>query len=448
MVVATGVRRPVSSCVAAVLVPFLLVLSPARGDDEPNWKTLEKAAAASFQNEDVGRLRSLVHQIGVHDTPRAAELLIKYTLSGLDFDLEMEAGTALASMKSTAARQIIYREALRNKNFKTRVVLLGVTYYQREDPGAFGVLVKALRDRKKQVVFAAIRWLGKAGDSGAIEALIDALALREKRRMGRIYHDLRATLRSLTNQDFHVAADWKNYWEARQQGIVARSVTGKGRTKVASQKFFTVSLDSDRVVFVIDVSLSMERKDPLPEKVATTKRRGRTFVAPKKRKVKKKVDPATLPITRQRLYRVKRELIRTIESLPESVFFTIESFSSSIKFLGGSPTLLQATEANKRKGIGWVESMVVEGETHTDTAFEQAFERIEGMDTVIFLSDGAPRRQNRPIPEEDVLRSIRVANRFAKCRIHAIDFKRSGSNLRRFLAKLATEHDGKFTLLE
>ena len=70
------------------------------------------------------------------------------------------------------------------------------------------------------------------------------------------------------------------------------------------------------------------------------------------------------------------------------------------------------------------------------------------FDTIIFLSDGAPRRDNTPIPPEQVLNGVRVLNRFAKSRIHSIGFAQAGGNLRSFLQRLANENDGTLTLLE
>ncbi len=449
----TARRRvvPGTGTASVLAVAAFVFATSSLATQETDWTELAKSFRRAYTAKDVAGLRSLAGSISGEDDPRAAELLIKYTLAGLDFDLELTAGKALATMERPESRKVIHEAAIRNKNFKTRIILLGVAHYQfsrSKDPRAFQVLLNALSDPRKEVVFAALRWIRAAGDERAVDALIEALARWERQRWGRVYYDIRNTLEHLTGRQFDIADDWRNYWEARKQGIDAPPPKDSGRTKVVNRRFFSVTIDTDRVVFIIDVSGSMEKKDPPPEVEEEEKPEGRTVVVSGKKKKKKKIDPATLPLSRQRLYRVKQELISTIENLPEHVFFTIESFSHKVQFLDDKPGLIQATPANKLRAISWVRKMRPEGETFTDVAFERAFEEIPGMDTIIFLSDGAPRRNNEPIPEDQVLRKIMEANRFSKCRIHAIGFKQSGSNLRRFLTKLARQHDGTFTQLE
>ena len=453
--------RTISLCVIGLA--FLLPTRVTALAEEPDWKKLERRFKKARKTDDVARLSSLVGEVGSHDSARAAKSLIDYTLYGIDHGLEKKAGKALALMASKESRKVIYQEALEHKNYKTRIVLLGVAYYQRKDPGAFRVLVHGAHDSKSEVARAAIYWLRQMKDPRAVDALISALSQHEKSpRQGRVYFDLRRALKELTGYEFDVAADWKNYWEGRKTGKASPPKKGKkkpGRTWVP-QKFFSLDIDSDRVVFIIDVSQSMERRDS-PRK----SRRARGQPNGKKRKSGKTVvgdpekgkgtndpndpnKPAAQPVSRERLFRVKEELIRTIKVLPKDTTFTIQSFSNEVRFLGDSVALIQATPQNKNRAVAWVQGLKPFGETWTDTAFERVFKEVPSVDTIFFLSDGAPYRQGARIPQDDVLTLIDAVNRFAKCRINTIGFRQSGANLRRFLRRLSDANDGKFTQLE
>jgi hypothetical protein len=412
-----------------------------------NWSQLESRFKKAAAEKDEPQLLALVREAAGEPGAKAAELLIKYALQGESVELERLAGKFLAGMEDPAARKVIYSEANRNRNFKTRIVLLGVAHHQKADPGAFQALVNAIKDPSKEVLLTALRWLRSAGDPRATEALIGLLEVWERRPWGRVYFDIRKTLQALHGQDFDVAADWRNYWEARKAGIPQPSA-GEGRTKRVDRKFFSISIDSDRLVFIIDVSGSMTKKDPPPEeKPKEEGSQGPTVVVKKKEK-KKPIDPEDLPIERERMHRVKQELIRSVQELPEHILFTIQSFSNEIHYLDDKPDLIQATRDNKARAVAWVQKLQPTGETWTDTAFETACQNTKGIDTVFLLSDGAPYRGGAALPEAEVLEKIRVANRFLKCRVHTIGFKHAGSNLRSFLSKLAAEHDGTYLELD
>ncbi len=431
---------------------------PAKAEGHPDWNQLEKQfkeAAAS----NIPRLSQLVDAAAPHDDPRAAKLLIQYALSGVDYGLELKAGEILSKMASAEAKKAIYEQANKNSNYKTRIILMGVAYahYQKSDPAALVVLQKALWDPRDEVKFAALRLLKLAKDLNAVDSLIAILEKVEKGAKGRLHYDLHAALKEITKgYDFELAADWKIFWDSRRGQKLEPPSQNAGKTGVL-HKFFDISIDSDRIAFLIDVSQTMSRRDPPPpvarKPEGEHKEGDRKTEAAKKDKPEKDKDkdkekvPAEFPLNRERMYRVKQELIRTIRSLPEHVHFIVQSFGSEIKYLNDNPALVPATPANKEKAVAWVNKLEPLGETWTDTAFERLFAEVKGFDTAILLSDGQPYR-GKALNQDEVLDGIKAANRFAKCRIHTIGFKQAGENLKRFLFALAGQNDGKATMLE
>jgi hypothetical protein len=417
-------------------------------------------------SQDWLTLERLVKEAIAVQDPAAWKLVITYALRGDDRDLELTAYRLLTGLKDPAATALIYQEAVKHPNFKTRIILLGVAgnaFKRNKDPAAFAVIAAALKDPSRPVALTAIKWIREAEDAErAVPALIDALKIAEKRSVGRVYFDIQNALKFFTGMDnLTVAADWKNYWDNRLLGKATKPRKG-GTTVVRDNRFFSVSLDSDRILFIIDVSGSMAKKDPPIQKDEGSKddekgaiARGKTTaVQPGTKAVRGKKASAlsdeerdALPMERQRLWRVQRELCRLIEGLDEKTNFTVMSFCHEIHFIGDQPRLFTATPENKKKSQDWVNSMQANGETWTDTAFQEALTKVAEVDTIFFLSDGAPFRQNAKIPEDQVFGVVKNLNRFVKARIHTFGFIQEGVNLRRFLQGLAAQNDGKFVAL-
>ncbi|HLU50137.1 MAG TPA: hypothetical protein VK116_18700, partial [Planctomycetota bacterium] len=71
------------------------------------------------------------------------------------------------------------------------------------------------------------------------------------------------------------------------------------------------------------------------------------------------------------------------------------------------------------------------------------------VDTIILLSDGAPRSEaNQAIDPRSIYALVDQLNRFRKTRIHTIGFLRAGTSMRTFLRELSKANDGKTILLE
>ncbi len=205
---------------------------------------------------------------------------------------------------------------------------------------------------------------------------------------------------------------------------------------------------SKKVVFLLDISGSMAVKDQLPEEASPEPRGSTTAVKDRRKKAKKdeeKPDPEDIPDSRRRLRRVQKELIAVIHKLPPQTSFNIITFNHEIRHFRNQ--LIMATDANKRRASKFVRDFVAEGETWTDAALEAAFD-VAGVNTIFLLSDGAPRRNDTLLHIKPILNWMRDANRFRRIRIHTVGFKQAGSNLKRFMKKLATQNHGLYKELK
>ncbi|MCZ6793540.1 MAG: hypothetical protein O7J95_08005 [Planctomycetota bacterium] len=387
-------------------------------------------------------------------------------MRGKEFDLYSYAAGVIVQAKTPALRRQIYELLRKSPNPRTRIILLAVVKRWVDDPEAIEALHGRLRDGRKEVVFAALRWIRELNSpKRSLEPLIAELERREKRARGRVYYDLRKTLAGLTGFDLTAAADWRNYFETYKDNLdkAPRQRAG-GRTRLKrTAKFFSLGVDSSRVVFLIDVSASMtiedvvvvpEQKEEDEEEEEEELGDGTTVVkirgsgGRKAAMGQEKAGGGAKTVRRSRIDAVKQELIRTIGALPSTVHFNIISFNHEVGFFDSGVGLLQATTANKNRAARWVASLAPNGATRTDLALGRALQ-LQDVDTVYLLTDGAPKNvDNQKIPPEAVLAYVRDQNRFRKCRINTIGFLQAGMSMRQFCKDLAKQNDGRCVLLK
>lgn len=413
---------------------------------EPGEKTLPEleadlrsAVAAGSVESAVAALRALASL----DGPKAADAIIAHALQGTSYPIEMQAAALLLKSRSSEVRERIIEGVKKHPNYKTRIVLLAVVARMADDPGALAALHAALGDPSKPVVLGAIQWIRSLKKEASVDALIDALACRDGRPLDRVYFDLRKALEEITGHDLETGADWKPFWEALKKGLAAPASSKETRTVVRRSSFFSIPVDSDRVLFLIDVSGSMTEKDwPLESSATDDAGRGKTGVGKVPEPTKAQKD--SLPITRQRIHRVKEELARAVMGLSSHVAFGILAFSHEIEYVWPSRGLRPATDQAKRAAVAWIKSRKAAGATRTDLALREALEAPE-VDTIIVLTDGAPRdeKKDRRIPIDAILGEVKTTNRFVKARIHTVSFVQiRDTTMRRFVRDLSIQNDG------
>lgn len=435
---------------------------------------LRRAVAAGQPAEAIECLNELARTGEV----RAYQAIIDHGLSSESYDIERHAGKLLVSAASPAALRLILSETGSHRDHRTRIVLLAVVarwaaLSKREGPEpsklsqlALGVLHDALEDRVRTVALTAIEWIRYVGSRESIDPLIERLESLEKlRRRARVYFDILNALKALSGHDFKLAADWRNWWEVAKDSPERRAEPDSKQRKARKRRtvlyreppsFFSVPVQSDRVLFVIDVSQSMLVKDPElppdPAELADGEERGsaRTAVVKEDEARGEVADspPGVLPQSRERLFRVKEELMKVIKGLPETTRFGILSFSHELRFWGGASALRDATPSRRADALGWVSNLQAYGATRTDLALAQAL-TVPEVDTIYLLTDGRPRNEyNQKISVDAILRMVKRENRFRRCRIHTISFLQvKSSRMKYFVKELAKQNDGVCTLL-
>lgn len=328
------------------------------------------------------------------------------------------------------------------------------------DPAAVKEVVAQLEDPKWQVRSAAVNALANLRTKESVQPLIDLLFKEE----GRLRDEIARALLSLTTFDFGDNAErWQKQWDSvkdRFQMPTAEEVRKqreeyeKAQLRYApgTDDFAGIPTKSKRIIYVIDISGSME--DPLLNREKFLLQ-GRTY----KSFVKMEV--------------VKQELMRTIENLNDTVFFNVVAFATNVQ-KWNKRGLVQANILNRRDASEWISKLQPIGGasqglkkaggltsaaggglgktnfydalmTALDAKAAQAgYDTNLGsqVDTIFFLSDGDPTAG--PITEtERILAEVKRVNELRKIVINTINI---GKNERGklLMRDLAAQNGGKF----
>lgn len=302
-----------------------------------------------------------------------------------------------------------------------------------------------------------------------LKAAVRPLIVRLEAEDGRLRGDAYAALKTLTLRDFgEEAAPWVTWWDRTEAGFVMPDLDKvkaaleeervKGsKYKTGGKQFLTVQTKSENILFVIDVSGSMDIPFGDPERLKMT---GRSYSS------------------LQRLAIVKEELIATINDLPETTSFNIVSFATNVKAWKKDP--VRASILNKAGASEWVAKLQPLGVKRGGTSFEVATGmavevQSEGatntylalmtalgepvgderprtgggfvtepprspLDTVFFLTDGEP-TVGRTVDMNEIRREVQRVNAFRGIQIHVIYVGEIGGE---DFQKLARENRGVF----
>lgn len=296
------------------------------------------------------------------------------------------------------------------------------------------------RDKIWQVRAAAAEGLAEMRTSAAIPVLIGGYAAELKKKKGPWAMDLRfhRLLVGLTGQKIPAgdAGLWKKFWKDVGPSFrFAKEGADKDRPKDDRySRFFSIGLESDRVLFVVDFSGSMKEEITLRTSTTSTKSGTKTT------KAKLVVD----------------ELRRIVLALPEQSYFNIVVFSDGVRVWrpsrAGRPELVRLNDDARDDLLGsFLQSLQPRGPTNLYGALDTAigFAGGQGLkdkyydvgfDTIYVLSDGAP--SYGPVTDKDEIRRlVRETNRLKRLTIHAITF--GSQNDTEFLRKLAEENGGR-----
>lgn len=314
---------------------------------------------------------------------------------------------------------------------------------RKEDP-VFAFACECIKSEAWPVRREAIAVLEGINATKILRPLIEALA----REDGRLRDDIRDALRRLTSQNFDSdPEDWKRWYTENRAELEGPAPTTslfgafKAKGPAPEKKsVYGIESRSRRILFIIDTSGSMK------EKIAQAKG---TITGPD-------ADSDELNMTKIEI--AKKHLRNSIRMLEPEASFNIVSFGTHV--IRWKETMVKGDMQTKNEAYAFVRDMEAAGGTWAYGALQEAF-RMAGqgildkhydpiVDTVYFISDGAPTNNDMDKPEfqdpEEILAAVREWNRIGKMIIHAvaIDPKAGGGTFIGFMKKLAAENGGQY----
>jgi hypothetical protein len=301
-------------------------------------------------------------------------------------------------------------------------------------------LGERLKDVRWTVRVAAARSIEKTPAKEGVDLLIEALGSED----GRLQDDCARALRVLTGEDFGTnAAKWTSYWEtARAEWTgppepekeledgetpdpeaLARKAQANAEKLKGRTGFFGIDTKSKRIVYVIDISGSMNEK-------------------------------AGDEGEETRADRAKEELRTAVRALEDGSLFNIVFFAADTRLWKKTMTL--ADDETRKHALAFIDKAPVGGGTATYDALERGFDlgdvgkgRKRGadpdgdakVDTIILLSDGRP-SVGRTINPDAIRAAVREWNRARRIALHTVAFGKDADH--DFMRGLADDSGGTF----
>ncbi len=298
-----------------------------------------------------------------------------------DIHLRYEILRALGQIGGDGVWKLMEQSAL-DDDWRIRQAAADVMLVHYRDDKAIALMRDLLKDKVPIVrEIAAI-----SAGTYKMEPLMKELVLLMREGNLRAKQKSYEAMKAISGQDFGYAPDvWAKWVQDKKQGKLSETGEFKDRERISVGTYYKFKIFSDRVLFIIDVSGSMQWPDSHPNRI----------------------EVAT------------RELVKAIKSLNEKTLFNMATFAGHVSTWNQDGEV-PATEANKKKALAWIKrALLPRGATNTHAALMEGLERNPQVDTVFFLSDGIPSTGAYEVPEE-ILIKLRYANRFRKVIFHTI----------------------------
>jgi hypothetical protein len=316
--------------------------------------------------------------------------------------------------------------------------------------------IRSLGDDVWQVRSSAILALKRVRHRDSIGPLIARLDAEQ----GRLTVEIGDALNEVTGMSFGTRLDmWKQFWanasanfqipsdeQLAKLRAKQKEEAAKYKAKEKGTTYHGIETPSRRIMFVIDVSGSMEN------------------LVVEKERFEDGGYPSML-----RIDICKTELVRTIEALEDYVDYNVIAYATGVK--QWKKDLVKANVINKSSAVDWVRRLEAiggaskedlaqagltnsaaldQGKTNTFGALsaalgaggrgtkDKAYEC--DIDTIFFLSDGRP-TVGLYVDPNDVLREVKELNKLRKVVIHTIAI---GEFQKDFMKTLAEDNGGVF----
>ncbi len=334
-----------------------------------------------------------------------------------DAGLQVAVLRALRDLDAESHSKVFY-EGLESRHWEVRAIAADI-FGGTHDPAVVHAITPLLGDAFTEVQVAAVQALRKIGGRDVVLPLIAAL----KMAPGRVKDDISDTLMWLIGEDLGPdAIAWETWWKVYGEKAEVKGITREEYDRLreasansATGTYYGLRVISQYVTFVVDVSGSMEEPyftDVQGSGESGGERGGTTVEGKKKKKGEKQKQQ------RRKIEVAREELTRALHSIKNGTQFNLISFDS--KFERWQPALMEMSDEIRGSAVEYVAGLEPGGMTNIYDTLVVALED-EKVNTIYFLSDGAPTNGKVTNPDE-ILKLVGEANQIRKVKIHTIGF--------------------------
>lgn len=361
---------------------------------------------------------ALLEAIGEHGDPRAFDVLRKFMEEG-SAEARRFAFRAIGrpGMRDHPRAVDLLRQELRHDLWESHLLAIQAVV-RSGNAGLLPEIHRLLAASHRRVRLAAAEALGELRRRASVKPLVDRLAdegnLNVRRAIG-------VSLFRLTGTNLYDDADlWKKWWEsegARFQvpdvppDLPREDVAG---TKAVMPTFYGIPIDSESVVFVIDISGSMAAGD------------GALPMQPPAGDMKTRFD------------RAREELLAAVAALEDGNLVNVVLFEDMVR--RWSRDMRALNPRIRRSLTEHLNRQEPQGATNLFDALEIAL-AMRGAESIVVLSDGEPNR-GKYVSEPAILSKVRELNQKRGLVIHCVALGRHST----LLSRMAEEHHGKYVV--
>jgi uncharacterized protein YegL len=316
-----------------------------------------------------------------------------------------------------------------------------------------------------QVRLGTLEYLERLRDKGTLGLLVDRLEAES----GRLRFEVVGTLKAITGKNYGTDANkWRAYVGGGEKaadevgkpppgpGAAGGRAVATGAVEKVEPTYYGMKVYSDKVVFVIDMSLSMNEemvidRETLVRETGAVVSSGHGEAGEKKPEGPK-LDDEIAPIEwwkiKTRMDFARSQLRYVISTLQHDQCFDVVWFSDSVKAWQGH--MIPASRAAKLKAADWLDALECEGGTDTWAGLSKALNLVgrgtedenysRGADTIYFMSDGEPSKGD--IKDKDQI--VAAIERISKVRHVKVHVVQIGTSPLAFMKRLAAVTGGDY----
>lgn len=345
----------------------------------------------------------------------------------------------LGYARSPAVNSALFEQLVEEKDAAARAAMVDALAAAGDETWVPYGIASLLADESWYVKRSTAQALARLRVRDAIPALIDGM----EREVGRTKTDYQEALSSLTGQNYRSNVPlWRRWWQENEESFEVpplaeiEAQASEEAKEAMGLTFFGIRTDSERVLFVLDLSGSMNYSMVPRDNPDDDVGGGRQPDMPKDGE-------------QSRLKAAKDAMKRALGGIGDGAVFNVIFYASDV--WSWQDELLEMNGETRSEAMRYVEDLDAVGGTNIYGALAQAFDMAGAesgdewaapkIDTIFFLSDGRPSVGLTTDPEE-ILAYVRDRNQSAGIVIHTIGL--SGAQDAYLMRSLAEQHGGTY----